>query len=311
MTELPGLVGRHLLSMRDLGRADIEALCSLSERAQLRLKSRTNRPPLDGILASLFFEPSTRTRFSFESAALRLGASIIGFGTPGETRAGAPDAPETLADTARVFSGFADVAVIRHGDVNAVDRYARHSTIPVINGGNGIGPGSEHPTQALVDLYTIRRHHRAIDGLAILLIGGMQLRVAHSLAFALLHYDVKLYILCADEHWWTAQDDALFRSLGLSYERIAHMSEVIREVDVVYHLGFDEEAIGSIPARFHIGVADVALAKSSLMIMHSLPRETEIDAAVDDLACAQYFVQAHNGVPVRMAILSAILGWDI
>src|SRR5581483_3865615 len=205
------MAGGHLLSLRMLSRACLDDMFGWTETLEDQLAARRVDPLLKGyMMASLFFQPSTRTRFGFEAAMQRLGGTVLSCADVHQTRSGTEAqgwVTEPMSDMARVMSGMVDIAVMRHPTIGAVAEFARYAAVPVVNGGNGMGRGAEHPTQALIDLYTIQKEFGRIDGLKILVAGSLQFRVAHSLLSALgLYEDLTLYLLCPDEYWWTPEE---------------------------------------------------------------------------------------------------------
>ena len=259
------------------------------------------------IMASLFYRPSTRTRFSFEAAIYRLGGRVLSTEQAGFFSSEVEG--EQVEDTIRILSGYADVIVIRHTQAGGAARAARVSKVPVINAGDG--NGGQHPTQALLDLYTIYRE-RPIEGLSIALIGELDRgRTARSLAYLLSKFErVKVYFVSPpemqmkpdilehlDEHdvWYAVEHDA---------------AKVLREVDVVYQTRIRPERLTDrgTHGRFTIDATVLQTMKRDALILHPLPRTVEIDKTVDEDPRALYFRQATNGLYVRMALLSML--WD-
>jgi aspartate carbamoyltransferase catalytic subunit len=264
------------------------------------------------IMATLFYEPSTRTRFSFETAMHRLGGHVISTENAAEFSSVAKG--ETLEDTIRILNGYADVIVIRHKEVGSAKRAAAVSRVPVINAGDGAG---QHPTQALLDLYTIRKEIGTIDGLRIAMVGDLaQGRTVRSLAYLLSKFqDVKIYFVAPPllkmkedilEHlqerniWWTEE---------------TALDKVLPEVDVVYQTRVQKERFGDRLADYEqcrgvyiISKESLRLMKQKSIIMHPLPRLEEITMEVDADPRAAYFRQAQNGLYVRMALLTMVLG---
>lgn len=298
-----------LLGMRGMERGAIEALIDSAAAIKAQFQEVVAARPLAGrILGSLFFSTSTRTRLSFETAMLRLGGGVVGFSTKEASRLGALQ-PESLEDTAAVMSAYCDVAVIRHPDVGAPRVFAEHCTVPVINGGDGIGAGSEHPTQTLIDLFTMKERLGRIDGLRILMIGGLHLRAAHSLLIALCAFaGVKVYLLSDVQGRLPELEREAIDAAGLDWECVASIEDVIGEVDVIYHNAMGEHAYYAVKPEFLVDHRTVAGAKPELIVMHPLDRRCEIPPSFDSSPHAVYFQQAANGVPVRMALLNAMIG---
>jgi aspartate carbamoyltransferase catalytic subunit len=307
------LAGSNLLSLHKLSRKSIDSLFDLAATMDACLAERRVAPVLKGfMLANLFFQPSTRTRFGFEAAINRLGGTVMSCASVAETRSGTEAAgwvTESMADMARVISGMADIAVLRHPTIDAVHEFSRHASVPVVNAGNGMGKGAEHPTQALIDLYTIYKEFRHIDGLSILVAGSLQFRVAHSLLTALARFEgVTLYLLCPDEYWWTPEEDAALRAIGARYTRIESIDEVVDRIDVLYHNGLDELKFDVLPHGYTVDLQVLERASDRMIVMHPLPRDIEIPSEIDATPHARYFEQVRNGIPLRMAVLTALLG---
>ncbi len=314
--------GRHMLSSKDLSREEMDHLFDLAEKMEPIVSEGTKGDLLkDKVLGVLFFQASTRTRLSFESAMLRLGGSVLGFASPEGSRAG-DQYQESMADTARTVNGYVDAIVMRHFHVAAPAEYAKYSCRPVINGGNGFGEGAEHPTQAWIDMYAMRKLFGKIDGLKILLIGDGRFRCVHSLGISLAKYKgVKLYMLAPEKAealktvgvvpenaWLPAPDEEEFKRHGLDYERIYRMEDVLGKVDLISCQGVAKSRNEKTPEEFRITKDKLKLAKKDVVVMHPLPRLDELDTDVDDLPNQKYFMQAHSGVPLRMALLSLVLG---
>jgi len=263
------------------------------------------------VMATLFYEPSTRTRFSFETAMHRLGGRVISTENAAEFSSVAKG--ETLEDTIRIMNAYSDVIVLRHYEVGAAKRAAAVSRIPVINAGDGVG---QHPTQALLDLYTIRKEIGAIEGLRIAMVGDLaQGRTVRSLAYLLSKYrDVKIHFVAppllkmkqdilghlSENHVWFTQETEL--------------EKVLPEVDVVYQTRIQKERFGDRSADYErcrgvyvINRDSLRLMRPNAIVMHPLPRLDEITMEVDEDPRAAYFRQAQNGLYVRMALLTMAL----
>ncbi len=260
------------------------------------------------ILATLFFEPSTRTRLSFEAAMYKLGGGTIGFAEP---EAASITKGETLADTMRVVESYSDVIVLRHPLEGAARFAAEYAGIPVMNAGSG---AEEHPTQALLDLYTIRKERGRIDGLNVALLGDLRYgRTVHSLAYGLSNYDVRLYLMSPD--LLRMRREILDEIKGkIEVVNDTDLEEAIPELDVLYvtriqkerfpDLGEYEKVRGS----YMITIDALKRAKEDSIVLHPLPRIDEIAPEVDMTPHAKYFGQVWNGVVVRMALLGLVLG---
>lgn len=258
------------------------------------------------IMASLFYEHSTRTRFSFESAMLRLGGKVLA--TENANQFSSVMHVETLEDTVRVVSSCSDVIVIRHNEIGGASRAASVSSVPVINAGDG--RGGQHPTQALLDLYTIHREIKTIDGVKIAMVGNLaDGRTVRSLAYLLGKFErVKLYFI-APERLQMRQDiiDYL-RHHNVWYTEEQELRKIINEVDVVYmtRLG-PAEREGVDPSHFYFDESLLKYLPAKSIVMHPLPRAGEISPKVDADPRAAYFRQMRNGILVRMALLISVL----
>lgn len=259
------------------------------------------------IMACLFYEPSTRTRLSFEAAMYRLGGKVCS--TEQARIFSSEVAGEQLEDTIRIVGGYADVIVLRHHEKGGAARAAAVSRIPVINAGDG--SGGQHPTQALLDLYTIFRERRSLDGLTIAMIGELDVgRTARSLAYLLSKFDrVKMYFVSPPE--LQMKQDILdhLEEHDIWYTLESDLSRVIGEVDVVY---LTQIRPGRLADQVHLRkyVVDSSILKAmkpNAMILHPLPRTVELDKTVDGDPRAFYFQQATNGIYVRMALLTMLL----
>jgi len=264
------------------------------------------------IMATLFYEPSTRTRFSFETAMHRLGGNVISTENAAEFSSVAKG--ETLEDTIRILNGYADVIVIRHKEVGSAKRAAAVSRVPVINAGDGAG---QHPTQALLDLYTIRKEIGAIDGLRIAMVGDLaQGRTVRSLAYLLSKFqDVKIYFVAPLLLKMKEDILAHLRERNVWWTEETALDKVLPEVDVVYQTRVQKERFGDRLADYEqcrgvyiISTESLRLMKQKAIILHPLPRLEEITMEVDADPRAAYFRQAQNGLYVRMALLTMVLG---
>ena len=262
------------------------------------------------IMATLFYEPSTRTRFSFESAMIRLGGSILGFSEP-QTSAVAKG--ETIADTARIMSEYADIIVVRHPLAGAAKVMADYSKVPVINGGDD---SHQHPTQTLYDLYTMQKHMGRIDGLKVGLCGDLRFgRTVHSLSYALARFDAQMVCIAPRG---LEMPDYIIQKLDIKYKKKVEyadrLEDVIGDLDVLYMTRIQKERLPkeidyqSVAGRYAIDKALMARAKKQMMLLHPLPRVDEIAYELDDDSRAFYFRQAAYGVRVRMAVTALLLG---
>jgi len=256
------------------------------------------------IMATLFYAPSTRTRLSFEAAMHRLGGRVI---STEQARAFSSEVQgEQVEDTIRIIGSYSDVIVIRHHQEGGARRAAQVSPVPVINAGDG--EGGQHPTQALLDLYTIYRE-RPLDGLSVAMIGELDKgRTARSLAYLLAKFErVKIFFVSPAEQQMKSDILDYLNEHGTRYEVESNIDRVIAEVDVVYQTQIRPQAPGARPQGFAIDSAVLGKMKPGALILHPLPRTVELDRAVDQDPRALYFRQAVNGLYVRMALLTMVL----
>jgi len=295
------LAKRDLISISDLSKEEIEALLSSAKR----FKEKDSSEQLKGkVLASCFFEPSTRTRLSFETAMLRLGGACTGFSDSATTSA---QKGETLSDTMQVIGSMADVVVIRHPAEGSARVAAQVSKAPVINAGDG---ANQHPTQTLLDLFTIRELKGQIDSLHIAFSGDLKYsRTIHSLALGLTHYAPRLYFVSSEELSMPEEISAELRKKSIKFSYHSDWKEILPKLDILYMTRRQLERDSSMGKSIHIlKKSHLEQAKPSLKILHPLPRVNEIDRDIDATPFAAYFEQAANGVFVRQAILASILG---
>lgn len=303
------LKGRSVVSINDLTDSEILLVLDTAKRISEIAGSGTPPDVLRGkVLATLFFEPSTRTRLSFESAMKRLGGSVIGFSETGTTSA---TKGETLADTIRMVSGYSDITVLRHPREGAARMCTQFATIPIINGGDGAG---QHPTQTLLDLYTIRQSLGRIEGLKVALVGDLKYgRTVHSLAYALARFGAQP-VLVAPKTLQMPQDIVRhLEEMGRKPRMESAFDAVIPEADVIYMTRIqkerfpDPEEYAKVAGSYRLTVEALKPAKAGAVVLHPLPRVDEIDPEVDATPHARYFEQAANGVHVRMALLALVL----
>jgi aspartate carbamoyltransferase len=261
------------------------------------------------VMAAMFFEPSTRTRLSFEAAMHRLGGDVITIADPKTSSA---SKGESMADAVRVIEGYADVIVMRHPRKGSAKEAADAVTIPVINGGDGAG---QHPTQALLDTFTIKEEQGTLDGLTVSLAGDLKNgRTVHSLVYLLARFDTRLIFVSPPQLRMPAYITDDLQAKGVQITETEDLSKAMQESDVVYMTRIqkerfeDPEAYERLKGAYVLDMAMVEQAKSDITIMHPLPRVNEIRPEVDGYAGAAYFRQAHNGVPVRMALLALVTG---
>ena len=267
-------------------------------------------PLLNGrVIASLFFEPSTRTRLSFESAINRLGARVIGFSDTANTSV---SKGETFHDTIQVISNYCDMIVMRHS-LEGAPRYASEfSKVPIVNAGDG---ANQHPSQTLLDLYSIKKTQGTLDGINIMMIGDLKYgRTVHSLLQALSHFNTKFTFVAPPELRMPEEYKQFLRDKGLEFTETTEIGDAINEADIVYMTRVQRERFTD-PMEYE-RVKNVYVLKNSMLdntkdnmrILHPLPRVGEIAYDVDQNPKAYYFNQTENGVYTRMAIISYLLG---
>jgi len=309
------LAGTSLISLRDLSKASIVKILDVADEMAKAVgfddpAERGVARPMDRILATLFFEPSTRTRLSFESAMLRLGGQTLGFADPS---ASSVQKGETLADTIRMASAYSDIIVIRHPLAGAARVAADYASVPVINGGDG---PHEHPTQTLTDLFCIRRSKGTLEGLKVGLCGDLKYgRTVHSLAPVMARFGSEVVCISPEELRMPA--DVLDEAEAISGKRpveVGSFDEGLGGLDVLYMTRVQGERFDN-PADYervkgsHVLTVDVMNgAPEGMVVLHPLPRVDEISTGVDGDPRAKYFEQAAGGVPVRMALVSLLLG---
>ncbi len=300
--------GRDIVSIKDFTREEIDYILKVSEEMEKYVK--TGSDLLKGkIMATLFFEPSTRTRLSFEAAMKKLGGECIGFSS---AEGSSVAKGENLNDTIRVVENYCDVIVLRHPLEGAAKFAAEVATVPVINAGSG---AEEHPTQALLDLLTIKSEKGRIDGLKIALVGDLKYgRTVHSLAYALSLYDVDLYFVSPEPLKMRESVLHDLKEKNVTYHEYTKITDVISDVDVLYVTRIQKERFSD-PAEYEkvrgsykITLETLKEAKEDLVILHPLPRVEEIDFAVDQTPYARYFKQTYYGLLLRMALLALVLG---
>ena len=301
---------RHLIDPLDFTREETDRLLTLAE--QILANPADYAHACDGkILATLFYEPSTRTRLSFESAMMRLGGKVLGFSSAGSSSA---SKGESVADTIRMISGYADIAAMRHFKEGAPYVAARYSKIPVINAGDG---GHQHPTQTLADMLTIRRKRGQISGVTIGLCGDLKFgRTVHSLIKSLVRYEDVNFVLISPEELRVPSYilKEVIEPSGHSWREVRDMEEVMPQLDILYMTRvqrerfFNEEDYVRLKDSYILTQEKLNLGKPDLAVLHPLPRVNEIASEVDEDPRALYFEQARGGVFVRMALILTLLG---
>ena len=299
--------GRDIISIKDFSRDEIDYILKIAQ-AMEPIAVKGSDMLKGKILATLFFEPSTRTRLSFEAAMHKLGGSTIGFA---EAEIASVKKGENLADTVRTVENYADVIAVRHPLEGAARLAAEFAKVPIINGGSG---AEEHPTQALLDLYTIMKEKGKIDGLKIALLGDLRYgRTVHSLAYALSLYNIELYLISPESLKMRREVLQTIKEKIPVTERTS-LEKIVPLVDVLYVTRIQKERFPD-PAEYikvkgshKIDMTTLSDAKKDLIILHPLPRVDEIAPEVDNTPYARYFQQVWNGIVVRMALLALILG---
>lgn len=301
---------RHVIESQQFSRALLEDLFVRAEDIKREPHHFIGR--LAGqVMAALFYEPSTRTRLSFEAAMLRLGGQTMGTDNAREFSSAAKG--ETLEDTIRIVSGYADVIVLRHNEEGAAARAAAVSSVPIINAGDGPG---QHPTQALLDLYTIRTELGRVDGVHVAMVGDLANgRTVRSLTYLLSKFkDIKVWFVAPPQVAMRADLKAHLDEHHLPWTETQDLDAVLPEVDVVYMTRIqkerftDPDAYNEIKGIYRIDKKSLAKMRKYSVLMHPLPRVDEIAAEVDADDRAAYFRQARNGLHVRMALLDRLLG---
>lgn len=298
-----------LISIQDLDRKTIDLILKTAEEMEDIAINRSTELS-DRIMATLFFEPSTRTRLSFESAMIRLGGRVLGFADVISTSAGGKG--ETLADTIRTVEKYADVIVIRHPLDGSARVAAEFSDIPIINAGSG---SEEHPTQALLDLYSIKKLKGKIDGLSISLCGDLRYgRTVHSLGMALSYYDVNIKLAAPPTLRMKRAIIDEMKKAGVRVTEVDTVEKAVKDVDVVYMTRIQKERFpdvreyDDVKGKFRITADEIGLMKNDAIILHPLPRVDELASEIDSTPHAKYFDQVYSGVVTRMAILKLIFG---
>ena len=310
-------IGRDILSLKGFARHDFFRVFEVADRLKKYASDRQNTDLLASkTLLTAFYQPSTRTRLATEAAIHRLGGHVLGFADAKMTRAG-DFYQESIKDTFHMLEYYGDVIAIRHFQQGAPHEAAKWASVPIINCGDGWG---EHPTQVLTDLYTINGELGRLDGLKYLLVGDMRMRTMHSILYALSQFDAEAYVVSPPEMSLLQEFEEEIKELGTRYTVAQTVEEVIDKVDVIYmepviqadYTKAREETTeekGKTPASFKVTHELLRnKAKSSSIVLHSLPREDELMTDVDVTRHQRYWVEAFNGVVIRMALLSLVLG---
>ena len=302
------LYRQHIISISDLTTEQLELLLQTA----LKLKEHPRDDLLEGkLIGSCFFEPSTRTRLSFETAVQRLGGKVIGFADGANTSA---KKGETLADTARIISSYTDAIIQRHPKDGAARVSAEFSKVPVINAGDGT---NQHPSQTLLDLVTIYETQGRLNKLKIAMAGDLKYgRTVHSLCQALKRWDCEFAFVSPPSLAMPEYITEELEAAGCSYQILPDLEAAVEWADILYMTRvqrerFDEQEFAKIQGKFNLNAAMLANARPNLRVLHPLPRVDEIHPDVDATPHAYYFEQATNGVYARMAILSLVLNEEV
>jgi len=304
------LKGRHIIEPGNLSVQELDELFALAEDI-IRQPERYSEVCRGKILATLFFEPSTRTRLSFEAAMLRLGGSTLGFADPG---ASSTSKGESLVDTIRTVSCYADVIAMRNPKEGAALLASRVSSVPVINAGDG---GHHHPTQTLTDLLTIRAYKGKTEGLTIGLCGDLKFgRTVHSLAKAMSRYPHNRFVLISPPELEIPDYiiSRVFKPSGVSFTQCRRLEEAIGDLDILYMTRvqkerfFNEQDYIRLKDSYILNADKMKLARPDLCVLHPLPRVNEIDPEIDSDPRAAYFTQVKYGMYARMALIASLLG---
>lgn len=310
-------LGRDVLSLRDFERNEYFRVFQVADDLAHYARDRRNGDLLKHkTLVTAFYQPSTRTRLATEAAMHRLGGHVLGFSDVKMTRAG-DFYQESIKDTVHMLEFYGDVIAMRHFQQGAPHEAARWASVPVINCGDGWG---EHPTQVLTDLYTIWKELGTLDGLKVLCVGDMRMRTMHSILYALSQFDSEAFVVSPPEMSLTAEFKAELDERNVRYREAASAEEVIGQADVIYMepvvqpdytKSRDERTgeVGLTPASYRVTRQMLReKGKSGAIVLHSLPRMDELPVDVDATRHARYWVEAFNGVVIRMALLALVLG---
>ena len=309
--------GRDILSLKDFERSEFFRVFEVADQLEPIARNRRNSDLLkEKTMVTAFYQPSTRTRLAHEAAMHRLGGHVTGFSDAKMTRAG-DWYQESIKDTVKMLEFYGDVIVMRHFQQGAPHEAAKWASVPIINGGDGWG---EHPTQILTDLYTVLVEKGRIDGLKWLAVGDMRMRTMHSLGYALTQFDCPITFVAPPDMSLTPEFKQELNQYSLNFKEAEHVEQAIAEADVIlvepvvqpdYTKSRDERTgdLGLTPSNYKITRELLATkAKPDAILLHSLPRMDEIPPDVDITRWSRYWQEAFNGVVMRMALLSLVLG---
>lgn len=291
----------HVLSADQYTKEELNEIFELASKIKKNPKKYENK--LKGkIVAVMFYEPSTRTRLSFETAILKLGAQVIS--TENASSNSSSKKGETIEDTIKILQGYADAVVMRHGDVDSATRAASVAKVPILNAGAGKG---EHPTQALLDMYTIKEKRSSLNGVKVAILGDLVYgRTIHSLLkLVSLYENVEVYGLSKEAFALPEEYIKMLKDKGIEYKICKSFDEIPKDVDVLYHTRIQSERFEGDFGKEEFIINKEVLNKFSnnTIVLHPLPRNEEISEEIDDDPRAMYFEQAHNGLYIRMALL--------
>ena len=298
---------KSLISIGDFSKDEILHILDVAKEFE---KNREQNFLAGKVIACLFFEPSTRTRLSFEAAVNRLGARVIGFP---DSRNTSVSKGETLEDTIKIVSNYVDMIVMRHPMEGAAEIAAKVSPVPVVNAGDG---SNQHPTQTLLDMYSIMQTQGRLDGLTINMVGDLKYgRTVHSLSEAMSDFSPKYVFTAPDDLKMPSKYLKYLDSKYIPYEETASLEEHLNDCDILYMTRVQQERFPSkedydkVKDVYELHASMLSGVKPNMKILHPLPRVTEISTDVDDTPYAYYFQQARNGMYVRMAVISYLLGY--
>jgi aspartate carbamoyltransferase catalytic subunit len=311
-------IGRDILGLRDFERDDYTRIFEVCDRLAPLARDRRNGDVCkDKTLLTAFYQPSTRTRLSTEAAMHRLGGHVLGFADAKMTRAG-DFYLESIKDTVRMLEYYADVIAMRHFQQGAPHEAARHSSVPVINCGDGWG---EHPTQVLTDLYTIYKERGRLDGLRFMCVGDHRMRTMHSIGYAASQFDIELDVVYPPDMAPTPEFKNELAERNVRVHEWASTAECIAHADVIYiepvvQADYTQSRVDPGEGRKAMTPREYQVtrqlmrekAKPDAIILHSLPRMDELPADVDETRHARYWIEAANGVILRMALIALVLG---
>jgi aspartate carbamoyltransferase catalytic subunit len=310
-------LGRDILSLKDMERDEYFHIFDVANRLRPRAAERRNTDLLTHkTLLTAFYQPSTRTRMATEAAMHRLGGHVLGFADAKMTRAG-DFYQETIKDTVHMLEYYGDVIAMRHYQQGAPQEAAKWASVPIINCGDGWG---EHPTQVLTDLYTIWQAKGRLDGLKVLCVGDMRMRTMHSILYAMSQFDMEAFVVSPPDMSLLPEFKAEIDERNVVYREVESVEKCIAEADVIYmepvvQADYTQSRVeasqdkGLTPAAYKVTRELLrSKAKSDSIILHSLPRMDELPPDVDATRHARYWVEAFNGVVMRMALLALVLG---